>query len=111
MIDQRTVYQECLDSGWDPADKNSFAEEVAHLHEEISEAFQAWRLYKDAEVRFSPEGKPLGVPAEFADVVIGLLYNAERMGFDLWEAVEQKLAYNRTRNYTTEGRQLHAKGE
>jgi NTP pyrophosphatase (non-canonical NTP hydrolase) len=100
---QRELFQACRDAQWDPDDKNTFAEEIAHLHEEVSEAFQAFRQYGDAKMGYTDDGKP-----EFADVLIGLYYNAERMGFDLDTAVEIKMRYNRQRNYVKEGRQLHA---
>lgn len=105
---QHFVYKECRESEWDPDDKNSFAEEIAHLHAELSEAFEAWRLRGDATILIQFDGKPTGVPIEFADVLIGLFYNAERMGFDLWEALKIKREWNRNRNYVSEGRQLHA---
>lgn len=94
-------------AGWDPDDSNTFAEEVAHLHEEVSEAFRAFRLTKDYALTLDASGKPQGVPAEFADVLIGMYYIAERFGFDLDAAVETKHRYNLTRSYEAEGRRLH----
>lgn len=94
-------------AGWDPADVNTFAEEIAHLHEEISEAFRAYRLTKGYDLTIDGNGKPQGVPAELADAAIGMFYMAERFGFDLLEAVEVKHAYNLTRSYALEGRRLH----
>lgn len=104
---QRRLYEECRTTGWDLHDENTFAEECAHLHEEVSEAFRAWRLYRDVETRTGPDGRPEGVPIELADILIGLFYNAERMGFDLLDAVERKHRFNLTRDYQAEGRQLH----
>lgn len=103
---QRKLYEECVTAQWDAGKQNTFAEEIAHLHEELSEAFRAWRRYKDTEVR-EVDGKLEGVPIEFADVLIGLFYNAELHGFDLLEAVERKHQFNLKRNYMAEGRQLH----
>lgn len=105
---QRRLYDECVTAGWDSAQQNSFAEEIAHLHEELSEAFRAYRQHKDFAIRISDNGKLEGIPIEFADVLIGLFYNAELHGFDLFAAVEQKHQFNLSRNYQTEGRQLHA---
>ena len=105
---QKQLYEECLAAGWDLTQQNSFAEECAHLHEEISEAFRVFRARKTFETWVDENGRPQGIPVELADVLIGLFYNAELHGFDLWEAVEQKRAYNRTRNYIAEARQLHA---
>lgn len=105
---QRRLYDECVTAGWDSGKQNSFAEEIAHLHEELSEAFRAFRLHKDFAIRISDNGKPEGIPIELADVLIGLFYNAELHGFDLFAAVEQKHQYNLTRDYNAEGRQLHS---
>lgn len=104
---QRRLFEECETAGWDREKRNSFAEECAHLHEEVSEAFREWRLHKDFEVRIDESGKPTGIPIELADVLIGLFYNAELHGFDLLAATEIKHAYNLTRSYEGEGRQLH----
>lgn len=104
---QRLLYEECDRAGWDPGRRNTLAEELAHIHEEVSEAFRAWRLYHDTDIHFDDDGKPQGVPIEFADVIIGLFYNAELHGFDLLEALLVKHRYNQTRDYIAEGRQLH----
>lgn len=104
---QRRLYDECVTAGWDKEQQNSFAEEIAHLHEELSEAFRAWRKHKNFDVRYREDGKPEGIPIELADVLIGLFYNAELHGFDLFNAVEIKHRYNLTRDYMAEGRQLH----
>lgn len=105
---QGRLFDECRSAGWDPDFKNTFAEEIAHLHEELSEAFRAFRQRKDFQITIDANGKPQGVPVELADVLIGLFYNAELHGFDLFAAVELKHQYNLTRNYVAEGRQLHA---
>ncbi len=104
---QRRLFDECRTANWDPFLVNEFGEEIAHLHEEVSEAFRMWRLRKDFSVTVDDKGKPQGVPAEFADVLIGLFYLAELHGFDLLAAVEQKHRYNLGRDYVAEGRQLH----
>lgn len=104
---QRRLFEECRTANWDPDLQNSFAEEIAHLHEELSEAFRVWRKYKDCGIR-EVNGKLEGVAIEFADALIGMFYNAELHGFDLFAAVEQKHQFNLTRNYVKEGRQLHA---
>jgi hypothetical protein len=104
---QRRLFEGERGAGWDPTFANTFAEEIAHLHEELSEAFRAWRLNGDARETVSAKGKPEGVPAEFADVVIGMAYLAELHGFDLMAAVEAKHLYNTRRDYLAEGRQLH----
>lgn len=104
---QRDLYEECITSHWDPNDQNTLAEEIAHLHDELSEAFRALRIYHDSEIHYEDDGKPVGVPIEFADVLIGLCYNAQREGFDLFGALEIKRAWNAQRDYRAENRQLH----
>lgn len=104
---QRHLYDGEKAAGWDPDDANTLPEEIAHLHEEVSEIFRAWRLTKAATVDVDDNGKPEGVPAECADVAIGLFYIAERWGFDLLDAIQSKHAYNLGRSYATEGRRLH----
>lgn len=104
---QHRLFEECRTANWDPDLKNTFAEEIAHLHEELSEAFRAFRRYKDFAIR-EVNGKLEGVPIEFADALIGMFYNAELYGFDLLDAIERKHQFNLGRNYIEEGRQLHA---
>jgi hypothetical protein len=99
---QRQLFEECETAGWDPGKHNTFGEEIAHLHEEVTDAFGQWRLHKDFEIRVV-NGKPTGIPIEFADVLIGLFYNAELHGFDLLAAVAIKHAYNLGRSYEAEG--------
>lgn len=101
---QRRLYEVERDAGWG---ETTIGEECAHLHEEVSEAFRAWRKTKSAEWWYDTEDKPQGVPMELADVVIGCFYIAETLGFDLLAAVEIKSQYNARRDYQSEGRQLH----
>lgn len=105
---QRRLYDGERLARWDPGLLNTFAEECAHLHEEVSEMFRAWRLRQDFRVRLDKDNKPQGIPMEMADVAIGLFYLAELHGFDLLEAVDRKHRFNLGRNYVDEGRQLHA---
>lgn len=105
---QHEVFAETKACGWDPTDMNSLTEELMHMVAELAEAFEHCRLSPDSTlITYEEDGKPRGVPVEFADVLIGLLFNAEREGFDLFTALEVKRAWNRARDYNAEGRQLH----
>lgn len=53
---------------WEPGDEPTFGEYCAFIHEEISEAFSAWRNGEPDE--YVKDGKPEGVWVELADVVI-----------------------------------------
>lgn len=66
---------------WEPDEETTFGEYCAFIHEEISEAFSAWRNGEPDE--YVKDGKPEGVWVELADVVIriGDLFGA--MGLEL----------------------------
>jgi NTP pyrophosphatase (non-canonical NTP hydrolase) len=53
---------------WEPGSEPTFGEYCAFIHEEISEAFSAWRNNEPDE--YVVDGKPEGVWVEMADVVI-----------------------------------------
>lgn len=53
---------------WEPGSEPTFGEYCALIHEEISEAFSAWRNGEPDE--YVVDGKPEGVWVELADVVI-----------------------------------------
>jgi NTP pyrophosphatase (non-canonical NTP hydrolase) len=77
----------------------SFGEAMAYLHSEVSEAFEAWRIWGlsdgTAGSAISPGGdpgaKPEGIGSEFADVLIRLLDCCVRFGVDL-EAEREEFA-------------------
>lgn len=54
---------------WEPGSEPTFGEYCALIHEEISEAFSAWRNGEPDEY-VDDNGKPQGVWVELADVVI-----------------------------------------
>lgn len=71
---------------------------LALIHSEVSEALEDWR--KDPKfpaMELDPDGKPVGFPSELADILIRVGDLAGALGVDLDEAVQAKLAHNRTR--------------
>lgn len=50
---QRRLFEECEQAQWDEGKRNTFGEEITHLHEEVSEAFREWRLHKNFDVRWT----------------------------------------------------------
>ena len=111
---QAEVVANCKAKGWYD-EPRSFAEGIALMHSEVSEALEAWRSWKadDAtelvnagKVIKEDPPKPEGVGSELADVLIRVLDECERWGIDLEAEYERKMAYNRTRPYKHGGKTL-----
>ena len=117
------VYQNAFAHGWYDKDR-TFGDEVALLHSEISEMFEAWRevgmeprnrpLKHDALCAFHTNSpcdkgcvaKPEDVASEAADEFIRLLDFCRRYDIDLAYEYERKMRYNRTRPYLHGGRKI-----
>lgn len=119
--------------GWEPDATRTFGDECALLHEEVTEAFKAWRKrgFEDmtepavhkagcdlADHRVYgmplPEPdctcgalpKPEGVASEFADIFIRLLHYSAVHEIDLIGETRRKMEYNATREYRHGGQKL-----
>lgn len=108
---QLEVWENNVAHGWFEADR-SVGDDIALLHTEVSEMFEAYRVTGLADATkdfqagprepfrpldFMP--KPEGFGSEVADVFIRLLDTCQRRGVDLLWEYERKMAYNRTRPY------------
>lgn len=108
------VTEWCHDKGWYDTPV-SFLEAMALLTTEVSEACEEYREGRDqtavrgaTRIWWKPwkrrRGKLNGVGAEFADVLIRLLDDCGRYGYDLEVEYERKMAWNRKRAYRHGGK-------
>ena len=91
----RRAFDTAVAKGWyDPPKSN--VESLALVHSEVSEAVECLRT-GEPPLYFKEDGKPEGVVAELADVVIRVADLCESNMWDLQKAIEVKMEYNKTR--------------
>ena len=70
------------------------------MHTELSEVFEEYRHGKDYnEIYYEENGKPCGIPSEFADVIIRICDFCGAHDIDLDSIVNEKMEYNKNREY------------
>lgn len=99
MAETQQSVSEWADMTFGPASSN--ARIAARANEEMAELLRA--LTADDNNPRAPE--------EIVDVMIVLFRLATRMGFDIWNGVDHKMAINRARkwNVTTDGHGYHVR--
>ena len=89
------VNQTARDKGWWDEERNN-GEIIALMHSELSEALEALRHGNPPDDHI-PEFT--GVEAEMADVIIRIMDFGLVRGHRIAEALEAKIAYNKTRSH------------
>ena len=99
------VYAWALTKGWEPDNDRRFGDEIALIHSEASEALEAYRDFHDFKEHIV-DGKPEGVPSEFADILIRLLHYSYTKNIDLEKEFDNKMAYNAGRPWKHGGKTI-----
>ena len=78
-------------------EKPSFAESIALIHSEASEALEEDRAGGLNKLYFRNDGKPMGIGPELADIIIRVGHTAALQGIDIEDMVRRVQTFNRTR--------------
>lgn len=102
---QEEAHKIACEKGWH-IQPRSVGDLIALCHSELSEALEFYRKYGCVINIDGTTSKPEGFGVELADVIIRVADMAELYGLDLEEAINIKMAYNRTRPYRHGGKKL-----
>ena len=97
-------HQTAVEHGWWEEERN-IGECLALMHSEISEALEEWRSGHPLSESYYPAGKkPEGFTVELADLLIRVFDLCGRHNLPIVEALQEKMAYNKTRPYRHGGK-------
>jgi len=115
-------YKNSKDHGFHDPPGKSVGDDVALMHSELSELLEDFRngrkpneayyvrkvqvFHDDMPYKIEvpcekdhPDAKPCGIPSEIADVIIRAFDFCGKHNIDIERAVEEKMAFNRSRPY------------
>ena len=100
----KEAHETAKSKGW-WNERRTFAEIVALIHSELSEALEEYRKFWFLDYQ-KLDDKPLGVTSELADVLIRIFDIAEKENLPLARILIEKMEYNKTRSYRHGGKKI-----
>lgn len=98
-------YETAVEKGWHNPSK-TFGEQIALFHSEITEALEEFRAGHLPYHVYEKDGKPEGVPVEFADLLIRVMDTCGLYNINLLSTILDKMKYNLTRSNRHGGKVL-----
>jgi len=100
----KQAHDTALDKGWwdeEYAVDQNFGSHMILAVGELSEAYEEYRNNRGlCEIYYrESDGKPEGIPVEIADAIIRLCDVVGKYDIPLLRALEEKMAFNKTRPY------------
>lgn len=97
----REAHETSVEKGWWEKERD-FGTQIALIHSELSEALEEYRISQP--YLYDNKGKPEGIAAEFADVLIRIFDTCGKYDIPLELALRLKMEYNKTRSHRHGGK-------